>query len=190
MNKKNFEIDGVSVPEEFKKINFSCDLEKCKGACCTMESEYGAPITKEEIEIIEKILPFVLKYLPEKNRNQISKSGFWNKKSGSYMTASIENKDCVFVFRENQIAKCAIEKAFHNGEIDFIKPISCHLFPIRVSDFGGPVLRFEEYDECRPAIEKGELAETSVIDFCSESLSRAYGKNWYNNLKSKLNGEY
>ncbi|MCO6474346.1 MAG: DUF3109 family protein [Melioribacteraceae bacterium] len=189
MNKKIIEINGVSVPKEIEKINFVCDLEKCKGACCTMESEYGAPITEEEIEIIEQYLPVISKYLPETSKKQIAKSGFWYKKSGTFMTASIENKDCVFVYFDKQIAKCAIERAYHNGEIDFIKPISCHLFPIRVSDFGGPVLRFEEYEECRPAIEKGEMVGTSVIDFCSESLSRAYGNDWYKNLKSKLDGE-
>ncbi|MCW8817384.1 MAG: DUF3109 family protein, partial [Ignavibacteriaceae bacterium] len=86
---------------------------------------------------------------------------------------------CVFVYYENEIAKCSIEKAYLEGKTDFRKPISCHLFPIRISDFGGDVLGFERIDECQPALELGKAENTTVAEFCKDSLSRLYGKEWY-----------
>ena len=149
-----------------------------------MESEYGAPIHKTEIEKIEKTLPFVKKYLPERNLAEIEKNGFWEEKAGLLMIRSVDNRDCVFAYRNSQnVALCGIEKAFYAGEVDFIKPLSCHLFPIRISDFGGPVLRYEEYDECKPALENGENKNVTVLKFCEASLKRSFGDEWFEKLK-------
>jgi hypothetical protein len=113
---------------------------------------------------------------------EIETNGFWEYKSETYMTRSIDNRDCVFVYRENGIAKCAIEKAYLNGEVDFKKSISCHLFPIRVTDFGGPVLKYESYSVCNPAIENGEKAGVTVVEFLEEPLKRKFGKEFYKAL--------
>ena len=100
------------------------------------------------------------------------------------MIKSVDNRDCVFVYRDSQdVALCAIEKAFYAGEVDFIKPLSCHLFPIRISDFGGPVLRYEEYDECKPALENGENKNITIMNFCETSLKRSFGEEWFDKLK-------
>ena len=102
------------------------------------------------------------------------------KKDEELFIRSINNKECVFVCYENGIAKCSIEKANNDGKTNFKKPISCHLFPIRISDFGGDVLRFEKFEECNPAIEKGAAENVTVAEFCKEPLERHYGKQWYN----------
>ncbi len=176
-------VEDVVVRPEIAEIKFACDLKKCKGACCTLESEYGAPLLKKEITQIEDVLDTVKEYLPFKHREEIEVNGFYVNKGDELMTASVNNKACVFVFYENGIAKCGIEKAFLDGKIKFRKPISCHLFPIRISKFGGDVLRFEKFSECDSALENGAKNNIRLIDFCKESLERLYGKKWYSSLK-------
>ncbi len=176
------ETGSVLVNNEILQAKFTCDLLKCKGACCTMESEYGAPITENEIEIIEENLDIIFEYLSDGNKESIEKNGFSEIKEGELLIKSIDNKDCVFSYYEGDVAKCGIEKAYFDERIDFRKPISCHLFPIRVADFGGPVLRYEKYSECLPAIELGEKTGLTVAEFCKDALVRAYGEEWYNEL--------
>jgi hypothetical protein len=186
MNPDFIEIDNVYINAEIINTNFTCDLGKCKGACCTMESEYGAPLTQEEIETIEKNLSVVLEYLPKEHIKEIEKNGFWINKDNELMTRSLNNRACVFVTYEGDIAKCGIEQAYRQGKIDFIKPVSCHLFPIRVSNFGGPVLRFEKYSECAPALEKGIGTQIKIIDFCREALEREFGKDFFKRTKEGM----
>ena len=188
MNPEFLEIDGVFVNKEIVDVNFTCDLAKCKGACCTMESEFGAPITENEIEEINKVLPVIKKYLPNEHLEIIEKNGFWIDKQGELMTRSLNNRACVFVTWEGDIAKRGIERAFRDGKIDFAKPVSCHLFPIRVSSFGGDVLRFEKYSECQPALEKGKGTQIKILDFCGDALRREYGREWFIKIKKSING--
>lgn len=177
------QIDDVVVNTEIVNSYFTCDLGKCKGACCTMESPYGAPITQDEIDEIEKELPAILPYLPKAHLSEIEKRSFWVKQQNELMTRSVNNRACVFVFYEGDVAKCAIERAFHEAKIECNKPISCHLFPIRISNFAGPVLRYEKYRECQPAIEKGKQTKITVLDFCKDSIERAFGTEWFKTLK-------
>ena len=179
-------VEDVEVRKDVLKTRFSCDLEKCKGACCTFESEYGAPLHEEEVKIIGAILPEVMPYLPEEHKKIIENEGFYRYKSSELMTHSLDNKACVFVFYENGIAKCGIEKAFFDGKTDFRKPISCHLFPIRITKFGSDVLRYEKFSECKPALERGEQENITVAEFCGEALERKYGRKWYSALKEKI----
>lgn len=184
MNVNNIvQIDNILVGKEIAKTKFVCDLIKCKGGCCTLDSEYGAPLMNEELELIENILNVVKEYLPEEHKSEIESRGFYEKIDNELMTRSFKNKACVFVCYENSVAKCGIEKAFYDGKTKFRKPLSCHLFPIRVSDFGGEVLRFEKFSECSPALEKGEREEINLIDFLKDSLIRKYGINWFLKLK-------
>jgi hypothetical protein len=182
-------IEDVLVRTEILETKFSCDLSRCKGACCTMESEFGAPLLSEEVATIKEILPIVLEYLPERHRKEILTKGFYELSDGNLMTQSVDNKDCVFVYYEGDVAKCAIEKAFYDDKIDFKKPISCHLFPIRVSRFGGDVLGYEVFSKCAPALEKGDKENITIAEFCRESLEREYGENWYQKLL-ELSGKY
>ena len=179
-------IQDVQVNTEIAETPFVCDLIKCKGACCTLESSYGAPLKKEEIGKIDGILNEVLSYLPEISREEIDENGYYEEKDGELYIRSIDNKECVFVHFQNGIAKCSIEKAFNEGKTNFKKPISCHLFPIRNSNFGGDVLRYEKIDECEPALEKGASENVTIAEFCEEPLQRNYGKQWYSEFTKAI----
>lgn len=183
MQKNFIEIDNVFINTDILEIKFTCNLTKCKGACCTMESKFSAPLSQSEISEIENILPIVKKYLPENHLHEIEQKGFWEQKEQSLMTRSVNSRDCVFIYYDDDIAKCGIEKAYSEGKIDFIKPLSCHLFPIRVSDFRGPILRYEEYHECKSALKNGLQRNLSLIGFCQDALERSFGKKWFEKVK-------
>ncbi|MFH0734690.1 MAG: DUF3109 family protein [bacterium] len=188
MNKKFEEIDKVLVNKEIMEVKFTCDLTKCNGACCTLESSYGAPITKEEIELININLAVIKEYIPKRSIEIIEKDGFWDSDEDLLMTKSVDNHDCVFVYFDNSIAKCGIEKAYFDKKITFRKPLSCHLFPIRINKFGGDVLKFERYHECVPALITGLETNLSIYEFCKDALIRQYGQKWYNLLEKKARG--
>ena len=179
-------IQDVMVNTEIAETPFVCDLIRCKGACCTFESNYGAPLNKEEIGKIDSILDEVKPYIPEISRDEIDENGFFEEKDGELFIRSIENKECVFVHFEDGIARCSIEKTFNEGKIDFKKPISCHLFPIRKSNFGGDVLKYEKIDECKPALERGASENVTIAEFCEEPLQRNFGNQWYSELKKAI----
>ncbi|OGU66961.1 MAG: hypothetical protein A2W30_09290 [Ignavibacteria bacterium RBG_16_36_9] len=179
-------IDNVLVRSEIADTPFICDVKKCKGACCTFESKYGAPLRRAEIGKIDSIVNIVKNYLPIKNITEIEEYGFYEEIDGELLIRSIDNKECVFVYYEDGIARCGIEKAFIDEKTNFKKPISCHLFPIRLTDFGGNILKFEKIDECNPAIEKGTTENITVAEFCEEPLERYFGKTWYSELKKAI----
>jgi hypothetical protein len=186
MDKQILPVGNILVRKEIAEMPFKCDLLKCKGACCTFESHYGAPVTWEEVDEINGIISKVMDYIPRDHKDIIDEEGFYEIKKDEPLLKSYQNKACVFVYYENGIAKCAIEKAYIDGKTDFKKPISCHLFPIRVSDFGGDVLRYEHLEECQPAIELGKKENTTVAEFCEEPLNRLYGKEWYSQFKELI----
>lgn len=183
-------IDKILINEEVISTKFSCDLKKCKGACCTFRSQYGAPLKDEEIPLIEEHLATAMEYLDKRSKNIIKNKGFYEGVPGDYSTLCIEEKDCVFVFYDGDIAKCAFEKAYFDGKSDFRKPISCHLFPIRVGEFGGEYLFYSKFSECAPALTKGEKDNTYIYECVESALRREYGDEWYQFLddyvKSKL----
>lgn len=191
MSGKAIVIDGIFVDPEIANSYFACDVEKCKGACCFMEGEYGAPLLEEEISLIKDVLPIVKKYLPEKNVKFIDENGFYDETITGYSTKCINDRECVFVFWENGIARCSFEKAFINGEISFRKPISCHLFPLRNYSLngalvGGDVLKYVKISECKPAIKKGEREKIKLYEFLKPALTRYFGEEWFNKLVKTL----
>ncbi|MBX2975213.1 MAG: DUF3109 family protein [Ignavibacteriaceae bacterium] len=187
MFSNNFiKIDDVLVNTEITKTKFTCDLEKCKGACCTLESDYGAPLLKEEIPLMVEAYPHAKTYLSEVSISKIESEGFYDTHESEFLTKSIDKKDCVFVYYDNDIAKCSFEKAYFEGKSNFRKPISCHLFPIRISDFGGEVLRYEKFDECKPALANGEKSNMTIVELCDDALIRKYGSDWVNLLKANM----
>ena len=188
-------IDDVTIDGNLLRRNFACDLLKCRGACCSLPGGRGAPLLDSEIPQIQDTLPFVLPLLEDAKRRIISsrcdetgETGFYEGTSGDYATTCVDDEDCVFVYRENGIAKCAIERAYNDGKTGFRKPISCHLYPIRVGNFGGEVLRYHEIAECRPAVRKGDAERVGVIEFLKPALVRRYGEEWYSKLDVQVNG--
>jgi len=181
------------IGDDIARVMFACDLARCKGACCTMPGARGAPLREEELEEIEKAYPAVRKYLSFRHKDTIEERGLVQGRKGDYTTQVVQNQACVFAFFENGIAKCAFEKAYQNNEIGWRKPISCHLFPIRVSQGEPDRLRFEGIAECQPAIDRGTKEQTWLSEFLRDPLSRAYGENWYEEFQkyceSRRNGE-
>ena len=118
-------IQDIVVSTKIANAPFCCDLKKCKGACCTLKSDKGAPLRRDEIGKIDNILDTVMHYLSQRNIDEIEENGFYVEEDGELLTNSIDNKECVFVYRDNGIAKCSIEKAFVEG-----KQILKNQFPV------------------------------------------------------------
>ncbi len=187
MGLKAILIDGIYVDPEIANSYFACDVEKCKGVCCFMEGDFGAPLLDEEVKIIQEVLPIVKKYLPEKNLAFIEKHGYYEETEMGYSTKCIDNRECVFVYWENGIARCSFEKAFLNGEISFRKPVSCHLFPLRNYGLngafvGGDILKYVKISECKPAVKKGEKEKIKLYEFLKPALIRYFGHGWFNKM--------
>jgi hypothetical protein len=169
---------------------FACDLSACKGACCTTPGGRGAPLEDSEVKMIEEATPAALKYLSDRNRRIIAEGGGVEGEPGDYATRCIDNRDCVFVMYEGEVAKCAIERAFFNGETSFRKPISCHLFPIRSTRLlDGAYLRYERIPECEPARKLGRQQDVPLYIFLKEALIRAYGEEYYQQLVATIEGD-
>ncbi len=182
-----FTILNNVVDEHLATTTFACDLGACKGACCTMPGGRGAPLEDDEVQLLNDAIPAASKYLTERNRRIIASQGALEGRRGDYATRCIDQRDCVFVYYDEGAAKCAIEKAYFNGEVPFRKPISCHLFPIRISKvFDMDYLRYEHISECNPALKNGKTAGVPLYKFLKEALVRAYGEEFYAELLQEI----
>ena len=178
------EIGRTIVSLDIIEKQFLCDLLKCKGACC-VEGDSGAPVTAEEAKLIEEAFPEVSSYLSESHRKETQKQGFAVIDSdGDLVTPLVNNKQCVYTFEEKGILKCGIEKAFLEGKINFRKPISCHLFPIRITEYKRfDAVNYQKIDICKPGLECGKKEKLPLYVFLKEPLVRKYGEEWYEQLK-------
>lgn len=178
------QIKNTLVSLDVIEKKFICDLSKCKGDCC-VHGDYGAPLEPEELATINKYLPKIKAYLNEKALKSLTKYGTKLKDDeGSFVTPLIDKKECVYTYFENNIAKCAIEKAFINGDIDFQKPISCHLYPIRITKYPTFIaVNYHKWEICSPANENGKTLGVPVYKFLKDPLIRKFGKKWYDELE-------
>lgn len=181
-------IDNILVDEQISENHFLCDLNRCKGACCNVFGVSGAPLKDEEIDILFAIFDTVKPYLSEKSLQYIEKNNFYQGEPGDYSTNCINNRDCVFVtYDSNNIAYCGIEKAYRDGKTDYKKPISCHLFPVRVGDFGGKALYYEKMSCCKTALYNGKEKDVKIYQMTKEALIRGFGKEWYDKYCNFIN---
>jgi hypothetical protein len=174
-----FVIGEAVVEEEVRKASFCCDLQACRGACCTLPGGRGAPLENDETLEIEKAYPIARQFLSDTSRRAIEAQGMFDGVPGDLATTCIDMRECVFVFFEDGIARCAFERAYEKGLTDWRKPLSCHLFPIRVRHFGRDFVRYEEIDECAPGRASGEERKVPLSNFLREPLTRKYGEKWY-----------
>jgi hypothetical protein len=164
---------------------FVCDLSACRGACC-LEGESGAPLEFEEIDLLENELENIKPFMSEEGIRRVEETGvFTVDTDGEYVTPLINGRECAFVvFDDNGIAKCAIEKANRAGKTHFPKPISCHLYPIRLTrlkDF--TALNYHRWPICDPARTCGAKLEVKVYRFLKEALIRRFGKEYFHKLE-------
>lgn len=177
-----YSIDNILIDEDIISSYFVCDLDKCMGACCTFPGELGAPLKDSEIEIIRQNCEPAKEYLNERSLKIINEKGFFEGEKGSYTTMCVDKKDCVFVYYNDKVAKCALEKAYFDGKITFRKPLSCHLFPIRGARFGNDYLYYQKINECIPGVHLGNKEKTRLYTFLKEAIILSKGKGWYSKL--------
>jgi hypothetical protein len=179
-------IDKTLISEDLFDKKFVCDLNACKGACC-VAGDSGAPLDRDELEILESVVEKVKPYMTAKGIKAVKKHGSYVVDSdGDYTTTLVsEGAECAFVyFDEMQTAKCAIEKAYNEGVISWKKPISCHLYPVRISKYKSyDAVNYNQWDVCKPACECGKKLDVPVYKFLKEPLIRKYGKDWYARLE-------
>lgn len=179
------EIDDKLISTEIFERKFVCDLTACKGACC-VEGDNGAPLTLEEVDILEEIYDAVKPFMREEGIAAVEKTGvFYMDEWNEPATTLVDNQECAFVyFDEKGITKCAIEQAHLAGKVDWKKPISCHLYPIRVSKLTNNVaLNYDEWNICKPACACGEQLNVPVYKFLKEPIIRAFGEEFYYDME-------
>lgn len=179
------EVKDKIVSLDLFEKKFVCDLNACKGACC-VEGDSGAPLTLEEVDILEEDYEKIKPYMRPEGIAEVEKQGvFYMDWDNEPVTALVNDKECAFVYFDEQgITKCAIEKAHKAGKTNFKKPISCHLYPIRVQKLGsGQALNYNEWDICRPACSCGEELNVQVFRFLKEPITRAFGEEFYAELE-------
>lgn len=185
-----FQIENIMVDNAIATAKFCCDLDRCKGVCCCLEGGRGAPLDDHEIEQLERALPAVRKCLSERALSIINVRGLYEGRSGNYVVGCVEEKECIFVCYENGIANCALEKAYLNGETTWRKPISCHLFPIRIQKYGGEIfMRYVQMEECSQAVARGERENIHLYKFLEDALTRAFGIEWYQQFQNQCHKE-
>ncbi len=180
-------IDHTIISEDLKESHFVCDLNRCKGACC-VEGDLGAPLEDSELEIMKAVYPKVAPLLSRQGNDAIREQGPYIKDhEGDYSTPTIGGKECAYAIYENGILKCGIEKAYEMGKIDFQKPISCHLYPVRIRSYSEfDAVNYDRWQICSPACALGESLKIPLYQFLKEPLIRKYGRAWFEALESAV----
>ena len=182
-------IGKTLVSEDIIEKKFVCDLNRCKGACC-VAGDAGAPLEKSELRKLKANFEKIKSYLSEAGRVAIGKKGLYKKEINGEFTTPLVDKsfECAYAYFDEQgIAKCAIEKAFLDGKVSFRKPISCHLYPVRISDFPEyDAVNYERWKICSPACELGKQLQVPVFKFVKDALIRKYGQDWYSELEEAV----
>lgn len=175
------QIQDTILSHDIFEEHFICDLCKCKGQCC-VEGESGAPITLEERTQIQSILPEILDDLSPAAREVIDEQGIsYVDHDGELVTSLVKGRECVFAYYdEHGICKCAIDTAYREGRIPVQKPISCHLYPIRLNEYDQfTAVNYHRWSVCQPAVKKGRAEGLPLFRFLKEPLIRKFGEEWY-----------
>ena len=181
------EIDNVLVSDDIVQEQFVCDLNKCKGGCCE-DGDAGAPLEKQELAFLPKVYDAIKPYLTEEGIREVERQGFYNyDPEFGWVTPTIGGNLCAYGKKDqNGIIKCGIEQAYNDGKITWKKPISCHMFPIRIkSTKNHDLLNYEPREDlCQAACSFGKKLKVPVYTFLKEPLIRKYGEEFYEALES------
>lgn len=178
------QIDDTLISLDIIERQFICDLPLCKGACC-VEGDSGAPLEQHELKELQKVLPEVWNDLSPEAQELIKKQGVaYIDSDGDTVTSIINGKDCVFTWYDSDgICKCAIEKAFREGRVSFMKPVSCHLYPIRITHYDTfKAVNYNKWKICKVAEVLGKKERLPLYKFLKEPLIRKFGEAWYRQL--------
>ena len=176
-------IDDTIISDDLGEVFFTCDLGRCHGSCC-VEGDAGAPLNEDEIGVLEDIMDKIRPFMTEAGTKIVAESGVFDYDTdGSFVTPLVNDCECAFVYMDFGVAKCVIEKAYYAGLIKFKKPISCHLYPIRITKYTDfDALNYHRWNLCDRALVTGRREEVRVYEFLEEPLTRKYGKAWYQKL--------
>ncbi|SEP76232.1 DUF3109 family protein [Flavobacterium urocaniciphilum] len=179
-----FQLQKTIVSEEIIENDFVCNLSACKGACC-VDGDAGAPLTQEETQILVDIYPKVKPFLRPEGIEAIEQQGaFVIGDDGEYETTLIDGKDCAYVIFDGKTALCGIEQAYNQGIVDWKKPVSCHLYPIRVKEYSDfSAVNYHKWHICSDACTLGAELQVPVYKFVKEALIRKFGIEWYEELE-------
>jgi len=183
-------IENTVISNDLKDKQFVCDLNKCKGACC-VEGDLGAPLEEEELKALDKNLEAIKPYLSKEGLEIIEKEGAYIlDEEDDFSTTTIKGRECSFaIYDKGGILKCGMERAYRDGKSDFLKPISCHLYPIRITKYDHyDALNYDRWEICKDACSLGEQLKVSVYKFLKEPLIRKYGETWYRELEEECEG--
>ena len=179
-------VQDIIVSDDVVEKRFVCNLQACKGACC-WEGDWGAPLETEELHTLERIYEEVKPFLREEGIRVLENELFtWYEDAKDYGTPLLENGACAYLtYEKDGTAKCGIEKAYEAGATDFRKPISCHLYPIRVKKdqkASFEAINYDQWDICYAACSLGEKLQVPVYQFLQDALVRKYGEAFYEEL--------
>jgi len=180
-----FQLGKTIVSEDIIEKDFVCNLSACGGACC-VDGDAGAPLEEEEAKTLEDIYPKIKPFLRKEGIAVIEKEGVWIKNEwGEIETPLINNADCAYViFDEKNKTLCGIEEAYNSGAIDWKKPVSCHLYPIRVKNYSEfSAVNYHKWEICDDACTLGKELQVPVYKFVKQALVRKFGQNWYDELE-------
>lgn len=180
-----FQLRKTIVSEDIIEKDFVCNLSACKGACC-VQGEAGAPLEKDETKILEEIYPKVKPFLRKEGIEAIEKQGTWITSDFDELeTPLVNGAECAYVtFDDKGTALCGIEEAYNQGVINWKKPISCHLYPVRVKDYNEfSAVNYHKWQICDDACALGKELQVPVYKFVKEALIRKFGESWYNELE-------
>lgn len=184
-------VGKTVISDDIKENFFVCNLEKCKGACC-VEGDLGAPLEAEELKQLEEAFPAVEPYLNEEGKKAIKEQGLYLYDSdGDYSTPTINGRECAYaVYDEKGILKCGIEQAYNDKKTNFRKPVSCHLYPIRIQKYDNyEAINYDRWHICDPACSLGKELHVPLYKFLKEALIRKYGEEWYRELVAEIEEE-
>lgn len=179
------EIEGKIVSMDVFDTLFVCDYEHCKGICC-VEGDSGAPLAKGEADMLRKYLPAVEHLLSPQAKEVIAQQGVsYIDEEGDEVTSIVGGKDCVFTtYDEQGGCQCAYEKMYYAGATDWIKPISCQLYPIRLTEYKDfTAVNYHKWSVCKCALKRGKREGVAVYQFLKAPLIRAFGEEWYGHLE-------
>lgn len=180
-----FQLGKTIVSENILSNDFACNLSACKGACC-VDGDAGAPLNKEETQQLQSIYPKLKSYIRQEGIEAIENQGvFVTTEDGEFETPLIDGEDCAYViFDEHQTALCGIEEAYNQGDIDWKKPVSCHLYPVIVKDYSEfSAVNYHKWHICDDACSLGKELQIPIYKFVKEALIRKFGPQWYEELE-------
>ena len=184
-------IGDVLVSDDIRDKEFVCNLEKCKGACC-VEGDFGAPLEDDELEKLKEIYPQVKPYLTKEGIKAIEEQGTHVlDEDDDFSTPTIGGKECAYsIYDKNGVLKCGIEQAYYDGKITWKKPISCHLYPIRITKKKNfEAVNYHKWEICTAACTLGKELQVPLYKFLKDALVRKYGSAWYAELVNVIEGE-